>query len=181
LVVQGGDRPSFGANDEIIFQQFGEKTNYLSRVRIDGSRPERVIESPILNKFSVSPDGAWAGVVMAAPGQEAGTQVVAIPLSGGEPKKLCAYSCFPTWSVDGKFLFALTRSLGNSAGTTLAIPIPNGKGIPDLPETGITSGAPPVPNTQVIPNAIQSPGPNPSIYAFLKADVQRNLFRIPLH
>ena len=55
------------------------------------------------------------------------------------------------------------------------------KGIPDLPATGITAVAPTAPNAQVIPNIVQSPGPNPSIYAFMKTDVQRNLFRIPLH
>jgi len=178
LIVQGGDRPSFGANDEIIFQQFGQKTNYLARVRIDGSRRERVIDSPILNKWIVSPDGAWAVVLMA--GQEAGTQMTAIPLSGGEPHRMCSYSCFPQWSADGKLMYITTDSLGNTAGSTLAISIPNGKGIPDLPEAGITSRTT-LPNAQAIPNVVQSPGSNPSTYAFLKTDVQRNLFRIPLH
>jgi Tol biopolymer transport system component len=179
LIVQGGDRPSFGANDEIIFQQFGQKTNYLERVRIDGSRRERVIDSPILNKWIVSPDGAWAAVLMA--GQEAGTQMTAIPLSGGEPHRMCSYSCFPQWSTDGKLMYITTDSFGGTAGSTLVISIPNGKGIPDLPSTGITARTPTLPNAQVIPNVVQSPGPDPSTYAFLKTDVQRNLFRIPLH
>jgi Tol biopolymer transport system component len=181
LIVQGGDRPSFGANDEIIFQELGQKTNYLARVRIDGSRHERVIDSPVLNKFSVSPDGAWAAVFMAAPGQEAGTQMAVVPLSGGEPHKMCAYSCAPRWSPDGKLMYISTVPSGSTSGSTLVIPIPNGRDVPDLPAAGITSRTPTLPNAQVIPNVIQSPGPNTSTYAFLKTDVQRNLFRIPLH
>jgi Tol biopolymer transport system component len=180
LIVQAGDRPSFGANDEIIYRQLGAKTNYLGRVRIDGSRHERVIDSPILNKLNVSPDGAWAAVFMAGPGQEAGTQIALVPLSGGEPRRMCSYSCAPQWSPDGKFVYISTVPLGNS-GSTLAIAIPNGKGVPDLPAAGITSRTPTLPNAQVIPNVVQAPGPNTSTYAFLKTDVQRNLFRIPLH
>jgi hypothetical protein len=33
----------------------------------------------------------------------------------------------------------------------------------------------------IIDHGLITPGPNPSEYVFLKTDLQRNLFQIPLH
>jgi len=37
------------------------------------------------------------------------------------------------------------------------------------------------PGTRVIPHQFFAPGSDPSTYAYAKCDVQRNLYRIPLH
>jgi hypothetical protein len=69
-----------------------------------------------------------------------------------------------------------------SPGKTLAIPVPAGKSLPDLPANGIglaTAGGE-LPGTRVIEHGSLSPGPDPSTYVFTKTDQQRNLFRIPL-
>jgi hypothetical protein len=69
---------------------------------------------------------------------------------------------------------------GKSPGVTLAIPIPVGRSLPDLPldlsAGGVTPRA-----SQLIGHVSVSSGPDPAIYVFAKTDPQRNLFRIPLH
>ena len=63
------------------------------------------------------------------------------------------------------------------------MPVPAGKALPDLPVGGITdlerTAGPP--RGRTIEEGLISPGSDPSIYVFTKADSQRNLFRIPLH
>ena len=89
------------------------------------------------------------------------------------------------WSSDGRFLYVAINP-GTSAaspGKTLAIPVPAGKSLPDLPASGIDLSAGEIepPGTRVIEHGSLSPGPDPSTYVFTKTDLQRNLFRIPLH
>jgi len=72
---------------------------------------------------------------------------------------------------------------GPFAGKSVAIPIPAGKSLPDLPAAGLdadTSGINLV-GARVIEHGPISPGSDPSMYVFEKRDLQRNLFRIPLH
>ena len=71
----------------------------------------------------------------------------------------------------------------DSPGKTLAIPVPAGKSLPDLPASGIDLSASGValPGCPSDRAWFISPGPDPSTYVFTKTDLQRNLFRIPLH
>ena len=87
------------------------------------------------------------------------------------------------WAPDGKFLYVgLALSSRTSHGKTLAIPIPPGEAFPKLPASGISrqedgSG---FPGSRVIDGWSISPGPDPSVFAYVKTTVHRNLFRIPL-
>jgi hypothetical protein len=77
----------------------------------------------------------------------------------------------------------MTKASGPFAGKSVAIPIPAGKSLPDLPAAGLdanTGEIQPV-GARVIEHGPISPGSDPSIYVFEKRDLQRNLFRIPLH
>src|SRR5215831_4136061 len=59
---QGGDSAFFGAEGEIIFRRLGEKSNSLSRMKLDGTHRELATETPIIVLESVSRDGEWAVV-----------------------------------------------------------------------------------------------------------------------
>ena len=63
------------------------------------------------------------------------------------------------------------------------MPVPAGKALPYLPVGGINALDRTVgpPGARSIEGGLISPGSDPSIYVFTKADSQRNLFRIPLH
>jgi hypothetical protein len=107
-----------------------------------------------------------------------------IPIHGGAPKIIC-YTCSATWSTDGKFFYVGSNqsALATSAGKTLAIPVPAGRSLPDLPAAGINvaDGAVELRGAVTIEDGLIVPGPDPSTYLFTRADSQRNLFRIPLH
>ena len=125
-----------------------------------------------LDKLGVSPDGEW--VIAFLPGDA----TIAVPIHGGAARRICARRCYPAWSSVGSFLYVDAR-----AGTTLAIPVPAGQSLPDLPAAGIDAAAGVVglPGAWMIEHDSVSPGPDPSTYVFTKRDLQRNLFRIPLH
>jgi hypothetical protein len=87
------------------------------------------------------------------------------------------------WAPDGKFLYVNLRqeSRGNRA-KTIAIPIPQGQALPNLPSSGIRGLdlETAFPGAHVIEASNISPGTDPSALAFVKTTPHRNLFRIPL-
>ena len=183
LIARAGDQVSFGPPGELIFRSLGEG-NALVRIKTDGTGRERISTESILNKRDVSPDGKW--VIISAPGttKDAVLATLAVPINGGVPKTIC-YTCSATWSPDGTFFYVGSdrSAFSTSTGRTLAIPVPAGKSLPDLPVAGINvaDGAAGLAGAVTIENGLISPGPDPSIYVFTRTDSQRNLFRIPLH
>jgi hypothetical protein len=143
----------------------------------------------VLDKFGVSPDGRW--VIVYSPGVgEAQGATLAVPTHGGAPRRICRQgACLATWSSDGRFFYVLISASNlRDAATltrdkTVAIPVPSGQALPNLPADGIDLAAPldAIPGARVIDRELISPGPDPSTYVFTKTDLQRNLFRIPLH
>jgi hypothetical protein len=65
---------------------------------------------------------------------------------------------------------------------TLAIPIPPGEALPNLPESGIRAldAEAAFPGSRVIEAWHISPGRDPPVFVYVKTTVHRNLFRIPL-
>ena len=140
--------------------------------------------TPILEKFGVSPDGEWVTVFSPGSVENDLPATIAVPTHGGAPKKICPPGCQAWWSSDGKFFYvSLDRASATSPGKTLAIPVPAGKSLPDLPASAIDWAVELVklPGARVIEQGSLSMGPDPSTYVFTKTDLQRNLFRIPLH
>jgi len=184
-VTRSGDQVSFGADGDIIFRALEEKTNGLFRIKRDGTERERITKESVLDKFGVSPDGKW--VLIHSPGNSAdpNAAVLAVPIGRGLPRKICVAHCAAGWALDGGFFYvaSVARETANSPERTLAIPVPAGKSLPDLPASGIDlsiNGVAPH-GTRVIEHVSISPGADPSTYVFTKTDLQRNLFQIPLH
>jgi serine/threonine protein kinase/Tol biopolymer transport system component len=183
-IARAGDQVSFGADGELIFRSLEEKANVLVRIKADGSERTRITAAPIVDKFGVSPDGEWVMVYSPGAGVDAVSTVLAVPIHGGAPKKVCAPPCLAAWSSDGKFFYvSLDRNSATFPGRTLAIRVPAGKSLPDLPASGIDRSASGVtlPGARMIEYVSLSTGPDASTFVFTKTDLQRNLFRIPLH
>jgi len=180
LVVRGGDLVSFAAG-QLIFQQLGGKADYLARVQEDGGGLKRILETPIIAKGGVSPDGEWATFTGMA--SEPGT--FAVSMRDHVPQRICAVACVAQWSADGKYLYvtvAYRAGVTMSAGLTHVIPMPHGFGHLDLPPSGIDlATGEQLAGYQSIREGVVSPGPDPQTYAFTTAAFQGNLFRIPLH
>ena len=182
-ITRAGDQVSFGADGDLIFRSLEEKTNWLARIKKDGRERERITTAPVLEKLGVSPDSKWVIILSTGAGEDALPGVLAVPIHGGTPKKICVPDCSAEWSFDGRFFYVAAKESANSPGKTLAIPVPASKSLPDLPASGIDLSARGIalPATRWIEHGSISPGPDPSIYVFTKTDLQRNLFRIPLH
>jgi hypothetical protein len=170
---------SFGADGDLVFRSLDEKMDVLVRIRKDGSGREPLATVPVLEKGGISPDGEWVTAVNAR-------GLFAVSLHDGATRIVCPAPSRAVWSSDGRFFYVAIdpNTSAASPGKTLAIPVPAGKSLPDLPPSGIdvsTGGGIYPPGTRVIEHGSLWPGPDPSNYVFTKTDAQRNLFRIPLH
>lgn len=180
-VTRGGDQVSFGADGELIFRGLETNQNVLYRIGRDGGGKQRITSANIFDKGAVSPDGEWVTAQVIGPGPLRDT--VAFPVRGGDPRRICSYSCATWWSPDGKFFYITTERATSSNGHTIAIPVPPGKPLPDLPTLGVASRADrlDIPGIRAINRGDIHAGNDPSIYVFMKNDFQGNLFRVPLH
>ena len=108
-IARAGDQVSFGADGDLVFRSLEEKTNWLVRIKKDGRERERITTTPVLEKFGVSPDGEWVIILSPGAGEDAGPAMLAVPIHGGAPKKICVPDCSSGWSSDGRFFYVGTR------------------------------------------------------------------------
>jgi eukaryotic-like serine/threonine-protein kinase len=186
LVARDGEFVSFGGSGTLIFLQLGEKANYLARIQADGSGFERLLDTPILEKSGVSPDGEWVAVGgMAGGGNKppaAFPGVVAVSTRDRSSRVICIGPCLVHWSSDGKYLYVTTVSRQIVSGRTLVIAMPRGFALTPLPPAGLDHASDEeLARVPVIRQGQMSPGPDPQNYAFATTTFQGNLFRIPLH
>jgi DNA-binding winged helix-turn-helix (wHTH) protein/Tol biopolymer transport system component len=193
VASSGEDDPHFGPSGELLVRMAEGGANYLFRLNRDGSGRAKVVPYPIANVFSVSPDRRWfAALAPVRPG-EPGIALMAVPTQGGPPRQICSGYCVARWAPDGRFLYVTVQhDAGFQSGQVVAIPVPPGESLPRLPDTGISSiqEAMKLAEGRVIEtNAARgnrgetdiAPGLDPSVFAYVKKTIHRNLFRIPLN
>jgi eukaryotic-like serine/threonine-protein kinase len=175
--------PHFGNHGLILFQRKEGSQNYLERIDPDGSHSSKVSQYPIAELQGVSPGRHWAIVNAAATSEGNRAAVMAIPLDGGVPRRVCASYCVPTWSPDGKFLFVPVEDPSRTGpGRSLAIPLGPGETLPILPADGIAPSAEPnvVRGAKSVARGELTPGMDLDHYAWVNTTVHRNLYRISL-
>jgi hypothetical protein len=151
----------------------------------DGSDRRKITVNPVVQMQTISPDGQWVVAQVAYPNEDPPRGIAAIPVSGGGWVRLCQSVCSVRWSLDGKAIFLSLPGASRSAGLnwgTIVVSLPAGKMFPKLPPLGIGSES----EATALPNAYKvygfaMPGIDEHTYAFWRASVHRNLFRIPLH
>ena len=176
--------PHFGPRGKILFQIAEGNSNYLEQMNEDGSGRTKVVPYPISQIEGISPGRKWLlGMVPYSDGKSVVPIVMAIPLEGGPPRRVCAGYCVPTWSSSGKFLFIpVEESSQTSPGRSLAIPVGPAESLPEFPPGGIKPEAEPsvVPGSQSVNRAELVPGEDLSHFAYVKTTAHRNLYRISL-
>jgi Tol biopolymer transport system component len=177
-ISKAGDQVSFAGPDTLVFRSLETTTNELVRINKDGSGREQITNAPVLDKLGVSPDGAWVLVSSPEAGRTILSHTVAVPTRGGAPRVVCTPRCDTDWSTDGRTFY-----LSTAFGKTLAIPLAPGQSLPDIPPLGLdlTAGDLRVAGAQVIARGSSSAAPDRPTYVFTRTDLQRNLFRVPLH
>jgi Tol biopolymer transport system component len=182
IASSGGTSPQFGPDGGILYRQSDGKTHYLARMNRDGSRGSRVSGYAIGNVQTISPDRRWVVAITPEPDGPGGVSM-AVPIDGSPPRRICATVCRIMWAPDGRFLYVAGESAPwRSTDKTVALPIPPGETFPNLPASGIhgLDEAAAIPGSRVIDGYDIAPGPDPSVFAYVKTTVHRNLFRIPV-
>ncbi len=176
------DNPIFGPSDDVFFRAAEGKNNFLYRMREDGTGKQKVAPEQLVGLEGVSPDGKWVMAQVEVSGEERYFAAVAYPTSGGSGIPVCDL-CHAVWGPDGRVLYLWFHGWGGAEVTkTFALPVPPGKSLPQLPPAGYKSeaGVAKAPGVKVIDRGYISPGPNPSVYAFTRTSVHRNLYRVPV-
>jgi len=173
------ESPSFLPNDALLFRAVEDGVNFLYRMKSDGTDRHKIIPDPILDFVANSPDGRWAVVANRGPDDEHPYSVTAYPVDGGQPVRLCTSLCSPHWDVRGAFFYVDFRLSGEVS--TYVLPIPSGRGLPDLPPAGITGGddLKTYRGISKVSDSVES-AVSPSLYAHIRQNTHRNIYRIPL-
>jgi DNA-binding winged helix-turn-helix (wHTH) protein/Tol biopolymer transport system component len=185
LIGHSGEAtPYFGPQGQIMFQLAEGNVNYLEQMNQDGSGRSKVVPYPIIEIQGVSPERRWLTAIVPYPeGNRVVPMVMAIPLGGGPPRRICETYCNPTWSSSGRFLLVPVEAPSREGpGRSLVIPVGPGESLPPLPAGGISPGAEPdvLPGAQSLSRTGVVPGNDLSHYAYVKTTAHRNIYRISL-
>src|ERR1700735_1886985 len=172
------DFPIFLPDGDLVFRSVENGTNFLYRMKADGTDRRKVIPGRVFDVYSASPDGRWIVASTPGPDQEHTAQLSVIAADGRKTVPLCLGYCQVSWDVTGKFVYVYFDALRN---VTFPLPLLRNTGLPILPATGIEriedftsakAGA-------AIPRLVDS-SVSPSVYAYTIRNTRRNLYRIPL-
>jgi serine/threonine protein kinase/Tol biopolymer transport system component len=172
------DSPFFLPDGDLLFRVAEVGTNYLYRMKSDGSGRRKLTSERVLDVLAVSPDGRWIVAVSPGPDQEHPVATRAFAVDGSEPVTLCLDYCYFHWDIAGQFVYAYLPQLHER---TYALPVRLDSGLPKISpgdfarieheanEKTITA----IP--QVVHSAV-----SPSVYAYTRQTTRRNLYRIQL-
>ena len=170
------DSPHFLPDGDLIFRVFEGGSNFLYRMKTDGTGRSKIMAQRVLDLYTVSPDGRW--VIVAAPNsdQEHTVATKAFRLGGNEEVLLCTGYCLFDWDTSGKFAFVSFK-----AESSYALPLTQQFGLPKLPPAGVSQveDFPAAKTVISIPNFVES-AISPSFYAYTRRNTRRNLYRIQL-
>jgi eukaryotic-like serine/threonine-protein kinase len=180
-------RVSFSGNDDfpillpdgyLVFRSIENGSNFLYRMKADGTGRRKVIPGRIFDVISGSPDGRWIVASSPGPDEEHTAQFTAFAADGSKAVPLCRGYCQASWDVTGKFVYVYFGALRDA---TFPLPVLHDSGLPSLPPAGIeriedfTNAK----SAAVIPRFVDS-AISPSVYAYSVHNTRRNLYRIPL-
>jgi eukaryotic-like serine/threonine-protein kinase len=172
------DMPSFGPGGNLFFRGWEGNSDFVYGAGQNDVKPRKMSPNPAPDFRVVSPDGEW--LLLSAPWP------MAQPIRGGPTIRICDF-CDVGWGLAGKFFYVRLRAIGAmGGGKAYVIALSPGKSLPVLPPGGIKSardlkGMNVVAVIDMTGKSLFAPGPNPTIYAYARMTVQRNLFRIPLN
>jgi serine/threonine protein kinase/Tol biopolymer transport system component len=173
------DSPHFLPNGDLVFRAIEGGSNFLYRMKPDGTGRRKLSSRRVFDIIAVSPDGRWVVGGSPVPGEEITGAITAFAVDGSEAVPLCRVYCLLTWNTGGTLLYIYFPSLHDAG--SYALPVLHDTGLPKLPSPGITrledlaSAKPAAEIPQFVNSAISS-----SVYAYTRRNTRRNLYRIPL-
>jgi Tol biopolymer transport system component len=172
------DSPFFLPDGDLIFRAVEGSSNFIYRMKADGTGRRKVVSDRILDCLAVSPDGRWIVVGSSSSDPDHPATTKAFAVGGGAPVNLCEGDCWFSWAPSGKT--AYVRSL-DMFGGTYAIPVDPNTSLPKLPPNGIKrrEDIPGAKGGAPIPWEVDSVL-SPTTYAYEQEQARRNLYRIQL-
>ena len=170
------DSPFFLPDGDLVFRSIEAGSNFLYRMKADGSNRHKISPEHILDPISVSPDGRW--IIAQTPNPDPENTVVskAFPLDGGKAVPVCVGLCAANWDTTGKLLYFEASKLYEGS---RALPVLRNTGLPELPSGGITRIDDFPRPAAVLPQHAESVV-SPALYSYVRQNTRRNLYRIPL-
>ncbi len=169
------DSPLFLPDGDLVFRAVEGGSNYLYRMKADGTARRKISPDRILGISGVSPDGRWVVGASPSPDEEHPVAMRAFAVDGSAPQLLCDVLCVIKWDSSGKFVYLNFPDLHEE---TYVLPVVPDVGLPRVPLAGIATKDY-LANAKTIPWVVDS-ALDPSIYAYTRENVRRNLYRIPL-
>jgi Tol biopolymer transport system component/predicted Ser/Thr protein kinase len=173
------DSPAFLPNDDLIVRVSEGPSNFLYRMKLDGTGQRKITATKVFDLAGVSPDGRWAAAAAAGPDEEHSYAIMAFPIESGTPVTICSGLCIPRWDLRGKLLFV--GFLQQAEKINYGLPVEAGSGLPALPRGGLSgSDAAAQMKGVTVVNQGMSSALSGSVYAFVRSTTRRNIYRIPL-
>lgn len=172
------DSPFFLPDGDLVFRAIEGGSNFVYRIKTDGTDRRKISSQRVFDVFGVSPSGRWLFAASPGPDQEHTAQITAFALDGSTSFPACVGYCSLIWDTTGKFVYVSFPSLFEGTYPLPALPDTE---LPKLPPAGISriedlasakASAP-------IPVTVESAF-SPSVYAYARQNTRRNLYRIPL-
>ncbi len=172
------DSPFFLPDGDLVFRAVEGGSNFIYRMKDDGSERRKITPDRILDAMAVSPDGRWFVAVAPAPSQDQLVAAKAFAVDGSSEVTLCLSYCSLKWDSSGKFVYLYSALLSE---TSYALPVQQNSGLPRLPASGISriEDLAQFKTAAVMPSLVDS-AVNPTLYAYTRRNTRRNLYRIPL-
>jgi eukaryotic-like serine/threonine-protein kinase len=172
------DSPHFLPDGDLLLRVSEGSTNYLYRLRADGTNRRKTGPAHILDFSGVSPDGRWAIASSEVPNEHLNVILYAYAVDGDAQVPLCTTLCDVIWNVHGDY--AQVSVLGQDSGTVV-LPARRESGLPDLTAGGIggitdLKGAK---GAKVLTQGMDT-FVNTGLFAYTRTSIRRNLYRIPV-
>jgi len=179
MSAAGQDSPVILPNGDLVFRVMEDGQRFIYRSKDDGSERRKIVPDPILDAYSISPDGRWLVGPFKGEDEEHQAIFMAYPLDGGAPVPVCNSLCSAGWDINGRFFYFSFPA--SSSGSTYALPVPD-RGIPDFPPGGVSVGDDLKAYKGLVmisqPQIDSAAGPNR--YSYTRHETRRNIYRIPL-
>jgi Tol biopolymer transport system component len=172
------DSPHFLPDGDLVFRAIEGSSNFIYRMKEDGTGRRKITMERILDALAVSPDGRWIVASSPNPDQEHTIAIKAFEMDGNKAVPLCLGYCLLNWDITEKFMYVHFPELSES---THALPVLHDTGLPRLPPAGIARKE----DVTNLKTAVAIPGfvasaVSPSLYAYTRQNTRRNLYRIQL-
>jgi serine/threonine protein kinase/sugar lactone lactonase YvrE len=172
------DSPFFLPGGDLIFRAAEGGSNFLYRMKPDGTERRKVFPGRIFDSLAVSPDGRWVIASMPGSDEDHTASIKALALDGSAAVPLSNGYCGIAWDLTGKYAYI---SYPAPLKDSYSIPLLPGTGLPKVPPTGISRVEDFTnPKTNLaVPWYVES-AVSPTVYAYTRTNTRRNLYRIQL-